>query len=682
MNNLSGKQCLICNCEKSMPLDEKQLSKAMGVNVDKIHMSLCRAQLESFEAALKSGDELIVACTQEAPLFQEVAEEQSPSTHLRFVNIRENAGWAKDAGKAHPKIAALLKDAEYDPTPARLKSIYSNGMCLVYGSGQQAYETAKLLGQRLSVTLLLSDDDDFVLSPIADVPVYKGKIAQASGSFGAFEVTVDNYAPLRPASRETLEFAIARNGAKSNCSLILDLSGNSPLFPGYAHRDGYAYVDPGDPASVIREAIKFLDMVGEFEKPIYIDYNSETCAHSRSQKPGCNKCLDVCPAGAITDAGDLIEIDSGICGGCGSCHSVCPTGSISYQYPSRSDIIIRAQNVVSAYSDAGGKNPVLLIHDEPFGVEMISALARFSDGLPANVIPLGFHAVTSLGHVELLGMVASGAAQVLLLTDPKWEEELSGLDMETTLANDILAGLELTKAAKFEIICEVDPEVFGQTLWNLEKHSSLKNDRFEPVGSKREMGRVIFSRLHEASKAKPDSILLTKDAPYGLVDINQEACTLCMACTSACPANAITDTVDEPKLRFTQSACVQCGLCVNTCPEKALSLVPQLDFTPAALQPQTLYEEEPFECISCGTPFAAKSTIERIAGQLAGKHSMFANEERARLIKMCENCRIEVQANSSDDPFVTGSRPKPRTTEDYLAAEDGTLNSGDFLIDD
>ncbi len=679
---MSEKQCLICNCEKSMPLDKKKLSRALGAKIDKIYMSLCRAQLESFETALHSGDELIVACTQEAPLFQEIAEEHSSATHLKFVNIRENAGWSKDGGKAHPKIAALLKDAEYEPAPARLKSIYSDGMCLVYGTGQHAYETAKLLGQRLSVTLLLSDDDDLVLPPIAEVPIYKGIIAQASGSFGAFEVTVDNYAALRPASRDTLEFAVGRNGAKSICSLILDLSGKAALFSGHTHRDGYAHVDPGDPASVVREAFKFMDMMGEFEKPIYVDYNRDTCAHSRSQKAGCNKCLDVCPAGAITDAGDSIEIDSGICGGCGSCHSVCPTGSIVYQYPPRSDIISRAQNVVSAYFSAGGQNPVLLIHDEPFGVEMVSALARFEDGLPANVIPLGFHAVTSLGHIELLGMIASGAAQVLLLTDPKCEEELSGLDLETTLANEILMGLELATESKIETICESDPKIVGQILWGLEKHLPLKNERFEPLGSKREMGRVIFSRLHEASKAKPDTIALPKDAPYGLVEINQDACTLCMACTSACPANAITDTADEPKLRFTQSACVQCGLCVNTCPEKALSLVPQLDFTPAALQPQTLYEEEPFECISCGTPFAAKSTIERIAGQLAGKHSMFANEERASLIKMCENCRIEAQANSSNDPFVAGSRPKPRTTEDYLAAEDGTLSSDDFLIDD
>ncbi|MEM9278793.1 MAG: 4Fe-4S binding protein [Pseudomonadota bacterium] len=679
---MASTRCLICNCEKTMPLDEKKLTKAMGQDIEKIHVSLCRAQLESYEKALQSSEELIVACTQESPLFQEIVEENDATSKVRFVNIRENAGWSEEAEKAHPKIAALLEDAEYEAAPARLKSVQSDGMCLVYGSGQKAMEVARFLSERLSVTLLLSDNEDLVLPPLADIPIYRGDIVQASGSFGFFEITVDNYAPLRPASRNTLDFAIARNGAMSNCSLIFDLSGKTPLFPGHRHRDGYTHVDPDDAASVLREVIRFSDMAGEFEKPIYVDYNADTCAHSRSQKTGCNKCLDVCPAGAITDAGDIVEIDSGVCGGCGSCHSVCPTGSISYQYPARTDIIGRSQNVLSAYTNAGGKEPFLLLHEAAGGAEMISAVARYGKGLPANAIPLGFHTTTTFGHVELLGMIASGAAHIMILTNPERKEELTGLEDETALANEILGGLELAEKPRIEIICESDPEIVEQKVWNLPGQKAIKPSSFQPIGGKREIGRIIFAGLHEQSKAKPDSIVLPDNAPYGRLDINETACTLCMACTSACPANAITDTPGEPKLRFTEAACVQCGLCVNTCPEKALSLVPQLDFTPAAMQPRTLYEEEPFECISCGKPFATKSTIERISDQLAGKHSMFANEERSNLIKMCEDCRIEVQANSSEDPFVVGSRPKPRTTEDYLAAEKGDLTVDDFLMDD
>ncbi|MGI9350453.1 MAG: 4Fe-4S binding protein [Rhizobiaceae bacterium] len=676
------KRCLICNCEKTMPLDEKKLAKAMGKDAGKIQMSLCRAQLDTFETALKTDDDLIVACTQEAPLFHEIAEEHGVSGNIRFVNIRENAGWSKDADKAHPKIAALLEDAGFEPTPARLKTITSDGMCLVYGSGQQALEAAKLLNQRLSATLLLSDDEEFLPPPTADVPVYRGDIVKASGSFGAFEIIVDNYSPLRPASRGSPEFGVVRNGAASGCSLILDLSGNTPLFTGHTHRDGYAYVDARDPAAVLREVLKLSDLVGEFEKPIYVDYNGETCAHSSSQIVGCTNCLDACPAGAITEAGERVVIDSGICGGCGSCHSTCPTGSISYNYPARSDIISRVQALLSGYRNAGGKNPVLLLHDGDFGTEAISVIARYGDGLPHNVIPLGFHSVTTFGHIELLAMVSAGAQQVVLLTNPRVPEELETLGNEIALANGIFSALKLSDQDRIVSIIENDPDNIEQMIWALPRQKSLKNKDFQAIGSKREIGRTVFSALHDQSRIKPEKIPLPANAPYGRVEINKEACTLCMACTSACPANAITDTPGEPKLRFTQAACVQCGLCTTTCPENALSLHPEFDFTSSALQPKTLHEEEPFECISCGKPFATKSTIERISNQLAGSHSMYASEERSNLIKMCEDCRIEAQANSSEDPFVAGNRPKPRTTEDYIAAEKGDLSAEDFLMDD
>ena len=55
----------------------------------------------------------------------------------------------------------------------------------------------------------------------------------------------------------------------------------------------------GYPAAVQRALFDLADMVGEFEKPRYVDFTGELCAHSRSRKTGCSKCLDVCPTSAI-----------------------------------------------------------------------------------------------------------------------------------------------------------------------------------------------------------------------------------------------------------------------------------------------------------------------------------------------------------------------------------------------
>jgi hypothetical protein len=96
-------------------------------------------------------------------------------------------------------------------------------------------------------------------------------------------------------------------------------------------------------------------------------------------------------------------------------------------------------------------------------------------------------------------------------------------------------------------------------------------------------------------------------------------------------------------------------------------LVPQLNLADSALSGRMLHDEEPFACIECGTLFGVKSTIDRITEKLAGKHSMFTNSDNARLIQMCDDCRIRAQSHSEGQPFFVRDRPRPRTTDDYLA---------------
>jgi len=122
-----------------------------------------------------------------------------------------------------------------------------------------------------------------------------------------------------------------------------------------------------------------------------------------------------------------------------------------------------------------------------------------------------------------------------------------------------------------------------------------------------------------------------------------------------------------PQLRFQEDACLQCGLCSNICPEKAITLQPQLNLTAASLSETVLHEEEPFACIECGALFGVKSTVEKITEKLAGNHAMFATSEAAKMIQMCDNCRVQAQFHSEDSPFQGGERPRVRTTEDYFS---------------
>ena len=148
-----------------------------------------------------------------------------------------------------------------------------------------------------------------------------------------------------------------RDGAVSRCDLVLDLSGGAPLFSAPDLRDGYLRADPGDPAAVLRAVLKARDLTGTFDKPRYITFTEDLCAHSRSRIVGCHRCLDLCPAGAIAPNGDHVAIDAKICAGCGQCAAACPTGAAAYALPPADALMRKLRVLLSTYREAGGAQP-------------------------------------------------------------------------------------------------------------------------------------------------------------------------------------------------------------------------------------------------------------------------------------------------------------------------------------
>ena len=51
-----------------MPLDPKALGRALDENLT-LHSTLCRREAGAFQQAIKSGDDVVVACTQEKRLL-------------------------------------------------------------------------------------------------------------------------------------------------------------------------------------------------------------------------------------------------------------------------------------------------------------------------------------------------------------------------------------------------------------------------------------------------------------------------------------------------------------------------------------------------------------------------------------------------------------------------------------
>ncbi|MEX0841541.1 MAG: 4Fe-4S ferredoxin, partial [Xanthobacteraceae bacterium] len=246
------RKVLVCSCEDTMRLDAEALRRGCRGTEVSTARQLCRAEIERFRVTAAQGGAITVACTQEAPLFSEVAAEAGGDAQLIFANIRETGGWSTDSAKAGPKMAALLAAAAEPAPEVPFVSLQSEGVILVYGRDEGAIETARLLKDHLDVTVMIAPPAAVAPPRTTDFPVVKGRIRAAKGHLGAFEITIDEFAPPAPSSRGTLAFGSARDGAVSRCDIILDISGSAALFPAPELREGYLRADPGDPAAVLR----------------------------------------------------------------------------------------------------------------------------------------------------------------------------------------------------------------------------------------------------------------------------------------------------------------------------------------------------------------------------------------------------------------------------------------------
>jgi len=665
---LGGRKILLCDCEGTMALDAKGIAAACGAKPGAVATQLCRAEIAAFEGALAGKAKVLVACTQEAPFFAEVAGAKAPDADIVYANIRENAGWSDEGAKASAKIGALLAVAASARPVSGTVTLRSKGVCLVYGKEELALDAAMRLRDRLDVTVLLSGSPGLAPPRATEIPIFAGRIVKASGHLGAFKITVNGHAAPRPSSRGAFAFEPGRDNVTSECDLILDLTGGAPLFPAPEKRDGYFRPDVKDPAAVARALLEASAAVGEFEKPRYVAFDAALCAHARNRKTGCTRCLDVCPTSAIAPAGDAVAIDPFVCAGCGQCASVCPTGAATYALPSPTTLLERLRTLTSTFLGAAGKDPLLLLHDERRGQDTIDALARHGRGLPANALPVALNEASEIGLDILLGAIAYGAGRVVILAAPEKRDELGALAGQIGLAETALAGLGYG-SGRIELLVDADPDALDGALRRAADLPKTVAGDFLPMGAKRALVSLALDHLHRHAPSPVEVLPLPAGAPFGGLKVDVAGCTLCLSCVGACPTGALIDNPDAPMLRFKEEACVQCGLCRATCPEKVIALDPRFNFAPAARGEALIKEETPFRCVRCDKPFGTRGSVEKMVAKLAD-HPMFAGNPKALdRIRMCEDCRV-IDQFETNNPLAAKPRPTVRTTEDYLREQE------------
>ncbi len=634
-----------------MPLVPLRLGAALDETLT-LHSALCRREAVAFQkaaiSASKSGETLVVACTQESRLFVELAEQtegvsssaSGKEQPIKFVNIRETGGWGQGAAQAMPKIAALLAAAHLPlPEPVATVTFKSAGRLLVIGPLDEAERLAGLLDDALNVTLFATGPGQAGGGQERRFPVLAGRIESLTGWLGAFELTHSQNNPIDldvctrcnaclsvcPEGAIGLDYQIdsQRCNASRKCVQVCEVAGaidfgriassQSDMFdlvldlrpaPALNTPDATHFSQHSPPLGYLRWAgdyqalFDLRDKVGEFEKPKFFAYRQKVCAHTRNQQVGCSACVDVCSAKAIRSdmARQQITVNPNLCVGCGACTTVCPTGALTYAYPRASDQGLKLKTLLTTYAQSGGRDAAILLHSQDKGSSLVDRLGRAAQ--------LGRAADRQLGHPAPNGVPAR------VVPVPLWHTASTGLDIWLTAlaygAAQVWVLVTDEESPNYVAALETQMEVAQAIMTGLGysgQHLAIIETGIQ-TGRKAGGGPDVTT-LDQALK-RPVAQAVGKPASFAIQTDKRATLDLAidhLLAQSVLTAAQLPPEIPLPSKRnphesaspfgslvINKDACTLCLSCVSACPSAALQDNP--------LSPQLKFIEK--NCVQCG----------------------------------------------------------------------------------
>src|SRR5574337_693382 len=277
--------------------------------------------------------------------------------------------------------------------------------------------------------------------------------------------------------------------------------------------------------------------------------NTRSGAHARSRIEGCSRCIDTCSTSAIVADGDGVRVEPHLCMGCGACASVCPSGAMRYNYPGVPHAGAQIRAALAGWQAAGGRAPTLLLH----GREQAEALQAWAETetLPAAVLPLPCHDVASVGPDLVLYALCVGVGRVAVWQDSGAPATyLASASKAAGFADAVVAGLGLAPPGERAVAVAGGVE---EALAACAEVSSGIGPAatFHPQTDKRATLDLCFRHLAALAPKVVEAgpLAVPAGSAYGGVAVDKARCTLCLACVSACPAQALQDDAERPRLR-------------------------------------------------------------------------------------------------------------------------------------
>lgn len=296
------------------------------------------------------------------------------------------------------------------------------------------------------------------------------------------------------------------------------------------------------------------------ESAVIIDRSR--CVRHRCAANACTRCIDACPAGAISWNESGLGIDAGACTQCLSCLAVCPTAALASP----------GLSLLRLLSD-------LAEHPRP----VLGCTVQPDMDAHASMSCLGY-----LAHPEvmtLLALVFADGLQINLTscgTCPN-NHMVQEVEMAHRQVGDLVPG----HAIKLITTCdELDfqaPSMSRRQLFSLFKERATRVaatmvGRLQSVGTSQSYGSkqvpvirlLLLKALQESSKTLR---LHIADRLFGKISFTGQ-CTGSERCVGVCPTGAIQSSdEDSGPPEFNQNLCVSCNSCQAFCGNQAVFML-------------------------------------------------------------------------------------------------------------
>ncbi|PID75523.1 MAG: hypothetical protein CSB23_02995 [Deltaproteobacteria bacterium] len=351
---------------------------------------------------------------------------------------------------------------------------------------------------------------------------------------------------------------------------------------------------------------------------IQVKYNSSLCLYHDKRQEICGQCANVCPTQAIVKRQQplRLEIMHARCSGCGACVAACPTGAMDSSRIPR-NAFRQIARLFTGYT-------AMII---PSSLD----LEKLDCELDTGILPLVIDD-SLLDEWHLLSLVQTSGMPAIYCPD----ERTDLTENIVRVVNEIFLKRFQQKAV---ILCETPEDLKRETA----QIKPLDAARFELDERSLTKRQAIAKRLQHLIEAEDLGAVDT--APYlhyGMLRLNQDACTLCLSCVDGCTPGALQIDKEQNTLDFIPALCTCCGYCLQTCPENDCLKIyrDQLVLHPEFFRRRVMARDEIFKCVECGRGFAPAKSVSRIAAIMAPK---FADDSlRSKTLYCCPECKARV----------------------------------------